>query len=127
MAAVRFEVRLAEDAPSAGLRAATVGDSGRTVYLPEDVVLSNSDIARAEALRNREGNSYSVVVTFTPEGARKMEAATRGHSGRPMAVLLDGRVVTCPIVRSVITTSAVVDAHYPKAEADRIVAGILGR
>jgi SecDF, P1 head subdomain len=127
IAAVRFEVRMAEEAPGDGLRAAVVADSKRTVYLHRDVVVSNGDIAKAEALRSRVDDSYSLVVMFTADGARKMEAATRDRSGQSLALLIDGEVVTCPTIRATISTTAVVDAHYTKAEADRIVAGVLGR
>jgi hypothetical protein len=127
IAAVRFEVRLAEETPGAGLRAAVVADSKRTVYLHQDVVIANGDIAKAAAQRNGSGDTYSLAVTFTPDGARKMEAATRSHKGKPMAMLIDGQVVSCPTVRGVISTSGVVDAGYTKAEVDRIVAGIIGR
>jgi len=127
IAAVRFEVRAAEEAPADGLRAAVVTDSKRTVYLHPEVVVSNGDIAKASAQRNREGDSYGLALTFTADGARKMEAATRGRSGKPLAVLIDGNVVSCPTIRGVISTTAVVDARYTKAEADRIVAGVMGR
>jgi hypothetical protein len=127
IAAVRFEVRLAEEAPGNGLRAAVVADSKRTIYLHQDVVVANGDIAKASAQRNSTGDTYSVIVTFTAEGAKRMEAATRGHNGKPMAVLLEGEVVSCPTVRGVIGTAAVVDARYTKTEADRIVAGIIGK
>jgi hypothetical protein len=127
IAAVRFELRLAEETPRDGLQAAVVDDSKRTVYLHPGVVVSNGDVAKADALRNPAGDSYGLVVTFTAEGARKMETATRAHSGKPLAVVIDGQVVTCPTVRGIISSSAVVDARYTKAEADRIVAGIIGR
>jgi hypothetical protein len=127
IAAVRFEVRLAQETPGDGLRAAVVTDSKRTVYVHQEVVISNGDIAKAAAQQSRAGETYSLVVTFTADGARKMEAATRGWLGKPLAVLIDGQVVSCPAVRGVISTSAVVDAGYSKAEADRIVAGIIGQ
>ena len=107
--------------------AAVVAGSSRTIYLHQEAVISNGDIAKATVLQNRVGSTYSLAVTFTAEGARKMEAATRSWSNKPLAVLLDGRVVTCPTVRGTISTSAMVDADFSKADADRIVAGIIGR
>jgi preprotein translocase subunit SecD len=127
IAAVRFEVRMAEEAPGNGLRPVVVTDSRRTVYLHQDAVVSNGDIAKVSAQRNSTEDSYSLIVTFTADGARKMETATRDRSGKPLAILIDGEVVSCPTVRGVISSSAVVDARFTKAEADRIVAGILGR
>ena len=44
-AAVRFEVRLAEYRPAPGLREAKVSGSGQSVYLHDEVIVTNSDIA----------------------------------------------------------------------------------
>ena len=48
-AAIRFEVRLAEDRGAPGLREVKVSGSGRSVYLHSEVVVTNSDIAAGEA------------------------------------------------------------------------------
>ena len=53
--------------------------------------------------------------------------ATGGHVGRPLAVLIDGEVVMAPVLRSPITTSAVTSGDFTQPEAERIVAGIVGR
>src|SRR5688572_12343580 len=47
VAAVRFEVRLAEDRPIPGLVAGHVADSGRVIYLHPEIVVSNEDIAQS--------------------------------------------------------------------------------
>jgi preprotein translocase subunit SecD len=41
-----------------------------------------------------------------------------------MAVLIDGRLVTAPIVRTPISASAIVSGNFTKAEAERIVNGV---
>ena len=53
--------------------------------------------------------------------------ATQGHIGKPIAILVDGQVVTAPTVRAAISTTGVISGDFTKAEADRIAAGILGR
>src|SRR5260221_620834 len=45
-AAVRFEVRLAETAPAGDLRESAVTQSGATVYLHRDAIVTNGDIDR---------------------------------------------------------------------------------
>ena len=72
-------------------------------------------------------STFSVTVTFNADGAAKMFRATQSHIGRPLAMLVDGEVVIAPVVRSPITTSAIISGNYTRAEAERIVAGILGR
>ena len=124
-AAVRFEVRLAETAFSPGLREVAL-DAVRRVYLHQDVLIGNSDVARAEVARDA-GATFSVVVAFTAAGAAKMRRATRDHIGRPLALLIDGTVIAAPVVRAEIGESAVLNGLFTRSEADRIAGGLLGR
>ncbi len=123
-AAVRFEVKLAEDKPSPGLREVKASGSEKPVYVHEQVVVTNSEIASARLLADDTPGQYSVGVEFTASGAEKMRRATATHIGKPLAVFIDGKVVMTPIVRSLISTSAMVTGDFTKAEAERIVNGI---
>jgi preprotein translocase subunit SecD len=68
-----------------------------------------------------------VAITFNDAGASRMTIATAGHVGRPLAILIDGEVVMAPVLRSPITASAVISGDFMRAEAERIVSGIVGR
>lgn len=127
VAAVRFEVRLAEEMPAPGLREAVIVGTSRKIYLHAETVLANSDIAQAQVVQGDNASKFGVSLTFNAEGAAKMLRATRSHIGRPMAILLDGEVVTAPVVRAPITTSAIISGDYARADAERIVGGIVGR
>jgi preprotein translocase subunit SecD len=127
VAAVRFEVRLAEETPTLGLREAAVPETGRRIYLHREVVVTNSDISNAEVVQGGIPSTFSVTVTFNTQGAAKMRRATERHVGRPLAILVDGAVVLVPVIRSPVSGSAVITGNYTKAEAERIAAGILGR
>ena len=121
---VRFEVRLAETTPGPGLREARIAGTERVVYLHDEIVVSNGDIDRAEMLPGRDGLQFVVGVHFTPEGARKMGAATQNHINRPVAILVDGEVVMAPTVRSAIGDSAEINGNYTREQAERIVNGL---
>ena len=123
-AAVRFEVRLAEDAPAAGLREARVSGTDRVVYLHQDVIVTNSDIARSRVVQGDGASRFGVGVELSAAGGEKMRRATANHLGRPLAILIDGEVVTAPVVRGPISTSALISGDYTRAEAERIVEGI---
>ena len=125
VAAVRFEARLAEENPGSGLRAARVSD--RTIYLHEETVLTNSDIATAQLVAGSTTSTFGVAVTFTADGAARMARASGSHVGRPLAILIDGEVVMAPVIRSAIGASALISGSFSRAEAERIVAGIVGR
>ena len=121
---VLFEARLAETAPGPGLREAKVSESEQVIYLGDEIVVSNGDIDRAEVLPSRDGLAFVVGVHFTPEGARKMRAASQSHIGKPIAILIDGDVVMAPVLRSAIGDSAEINGNYSREQAERIVNGL---
>ena len=123
-AAVRFEVRLAEAQAAPGLHEARVSGSDRTVYLHDEVVVTNDDVEQCSLVADPDRPRFNVGVRFNAAGAEKMRKATEAHIGKPMAVLIDGEVVMAPVVRSAITSSAVISGNYSRAEAERIVNGI---
>jgi hypothetical protein len=123
-AAVRFEVRLAEEQPAPGLREVRVPGSDRVIYLRPEVVVTNADIERSTLVQGDSPSRFGVSVEFNAAGARKMREATANHIGRPAAILIDGDVVMAPTVRVSIGTSAVISGDFSRAEAERIVNGI---
>jgi len=122
-AAVLFEVRLAEDTPLPGLIVAQVPDAGRLIYLHPEIVVSNDDIAQSWVSQD-EPDRFSIGVQLLPSGAERMRRATTAHMGRPVAILIDGTVVSAPVVRSPIGDSAVISGHYTRAAAQRIADGM---
>jgi preprotein translocase subunit SecD len=124
-AAIRFEVRLAEESPAPGLTEATRPGSDRQIYLHPDTVVDNGDILQARVTRSETGR-FGVALTFTADGAAKLLRATEGHVGRPLALLLDGQVVAVPVVRSPMSESAEISGRYSRAEAERIATGVQG-
>jgi hypothetical protein len=122
-AAVPFEVRLAEELPGPGLREAKVTGDG-SVYLHEEIIVTNGDIARAYVTEDANTSRYGVGVEFTAEAAQRMLAATEAHLGEPLAILIDNEVAVALKIRSPVSSSAVISGNFTKSEAERIVAGI---
>ena len=123
-AAVRFEVRLAEAQPANGLREARIAGSNQVIHLHPEIIVTNVDISHSRVVQGDGPSRFGVGVEFSAEGAQKMRQATASHVGRPVAVLIDGDVVATPVLRSPISTSAVINGDFTKAEAERIVSGI---
>jgi len=124
-AAMQFEVRLADVDPKAGLRGAVDKGSGRIIYLGQDVLLTNEDIAEARAVALPAG--FGVEVDFTVAGATKMRSATTDNVGRLLAIIVDGTVLTAPMVRSPVDEIGVISGDFSKDEAERLAEGIRGR
>ena len=123
-AAIRFEVRLAEDHPIAGLREVRVAGSDRVIYLHQEIIVTNSDIAQSRVVPGDGPSRFGVGVEFNAAGTQKMRQATANHVGRPVAILIDGDVVMAPVLKSPISTAAVISGDFTEGEAERIVNGI---
>jgi ankyrin repeat protein len=120
---INVELRLAETRYAAGLTEAVVAGKGDKVYLQEEAAVTDKDILHAEFILGDTTGDFGVVIAFTAEGGKKIANATRGHLNKPLALLLDGKVVAAQQANTVIQ-------HYcrftglPKADADRIAKAI---
>jgi preprotein translocase subunit SecD len=123
-AAIRFEVRLAEDKPATGLREVKLSGTDGSIYIHDEVIVTNSDIAVARVVLSVRPSEYNVAIDFNSSGAEKMRAATASHIGKPVAILLDGLVVMAPVLRTPIGASARITGSFTRAQAERIVKGI---
>ncbi|MFL5243190.1 MAG: SecDF P1 head subdomain-containing protein [Gemmataceae bacterium] len=115
----QVEFRLAEFEPGVGLTEATAPGSAKKVYLHKEPLITNFDIAEAQVREYEEGEPQ-IIVHFTAIGEQKMLEATTSHIGKPMAILVDGKVVTAPTIRSRISSSLSIVGHFTLEEADRI-------
>jgi hypothetical protein len=123
-AAIRLEVRLAETQPTIGLPAVRVADSGATIYLHPEVIVTNEDIAGSGVVAGSDAQHFGVNVAFTAAGAEQMRRATAAHIGAPLAILIDGDVISAPTLRSPIADAAVISGDFTRAEAERIAEGM---
>ena len=94
-----------------------------------DVVLTGSDIAKAEAMmqqaQNGMGNESVVALTLNDEGKVKFAEATRISIGKQIAIVYDGQVISAPSVSSAITDGhAVISGMADFDEANRLASTI---
>jgi len=122
-AASRLEIRLAETEPGPGLEEATVSRSEQRIYLHATTLATWSDVTLAQVLD--PGNpSATVAVTLNSAAAARMASATAGHVGRPLAIILDGKVIAAPTVRDAIAGSAMLTGLTPALARELIDANL---
>lgn len=74
---------------------------GNPLWVAPTVQLTSADIARAEARTDADAGP-SVALLLTDEGARKMAELSATQDNKPIALLLDGKVIWAPVVRGSI-------------------------
>ena len=88
--------------PDAAIR--TIGKTAMLEFKDEEgnTLLTGTDLKDAQAAMNQQNNQAVVNLEFSDEGAKKFADATLANVGRQIAILLDGEVLTDPVVREPI-------------------------
>ncbi len=89
-----------EDDPGGGAPAVV---AVRTYVVARDPVLTEADVVEADAALERDQGYVYVAVTLSDEGARRFAEATGANVGHRMAILVNGKVMSAPVVRDAIT------------------------
>jgi preprotein translocase subunit SecD len=120
---VKFEIRRAETKPADGLIKATV--AGSTVYLHPVADATSADISGARVVA--DGERVAIDLTFTQAGAKKMAKASEQHLDKPLAILIDGKVVAALTVRVKISEGARITGSFTREEAEAIVKAVTAK
>jgi SecDF, P1 head subdomain len=120
---VFFELRLAEVMPVRGLAfEAQLKNSQQKVYVHYTAVATHTDVLDARVVDTTGRNE--IALTLTPEAGAALTSATTRHTGRPVAIILDGEVVSVLTIRSPLGAEVVFSGGFTREEAARIAAGL---
>lgn len=89
-------------------------------YVPTE--LTGRYVASAQVGRNQQTGRVEVLLNFNEEGAKLFEDITARNVGKQLAVLLDGNVVTAPVVNEKISGGqAQITGTFTLSEAKQMV------
>ena len=121
----RVELRRAETAPAPGLVEAIVAGTGAKVYLHKTATLTGVDIASAKVAGG--ATDPSIELTFTAAGAKKAAKLSEDHPDRPVALVVDGKVLAAPVIRAKLGETVRISGRFTEGEAAKLVKAIEGR
>jgi hypothetical protein len=116
------EVRPALRGPIPGGSGPVPAPGGGTLYLGPQLLIANADVARVSVLH--EGASFVVMLVLTPQAGDRVAAYAAHHQGEVLAVVLDGKVITAPIIKGSLGRELVIDAGLSESEAERLGHGL---
>jgi preprotein translocase subunit SecD len=120
---VTVEFKRAETKPADGLTEAIIQGTNRKVYLPKRADATRADIARASV--ELDLNMKPVIdIIFTDAGAKKLKALTEKHRDKPLAIVVNGKVLSAPVVKGTFGDRAQITGSFTTAEAEAIVKAI---
>jgi preprotein translocase subunit SecD len=79
-------------------------EPGRGPYvIKKQVLVSGGDLTDAQPGFDQRSNEPIVSFKFNTSGSRKFAQATSENVGQPFAIVLDGKVISAPVIREPIT------------------------
>ena len=86
------QFRLVDDANQDGLEAMIVQDTGKELFLRQQVLLNLDDVSHAHV--NLFRNTYQIRLLFTRTGKWKFSEITGSNVGKRLGVLFDGNLLS---------------------------------
>lgn len=95
----------------------------REILVRKKADITGDKVERANAMFGQQG--WEVSLGFTKAGAQLFGDLTKQHVGEQFAIMLDGEVVSAPVIKTAILGgSASISGHFTEAEA-RNLASVL--
>jgi preprotein translocase subunit SecD len=88
--------------------------------LPFDTVMTGSGLATANAEFDQMNGGWLIRFDLTPEGGEVFGPYTRGAIGEPMAIVLDGEVLSAPTIQAELPTGGVITGNFTEEEANTL-------
>jgi len=86
---------------------------GRAVWVNPKPALTSADIQGAEPATDPNYNGNFVKVFFSEVGAKKMRELTTAQMNKLIAMVLDGKLISAPKVRAVISNDGIITGKPP--------------
>ncbi len=114
-----LECRFAETSPGPDLTEMAFEPTGEKFYLHQQVEITELDVISARVV---QGNEPPVVeLNFTPEGTIRLAQLTASNVGRCLAMLVDGKLVSAPLIKAEIPGGrALIMGKFTLEEATQI-------
>jgi protein-export membrane protein SecD len=78
------------------------------------------DVLRNAIAQQDQFGQWTINFQLTGAGSDKFYEYTRTHIGQPMAIVLDGRVLSAPTINAAIRDSGTISGAFTKEEADSL-------
>jgi preprotein translocase subunit SecD len=115
-----------QDGAPAGFRINLIqGSDAREagLVISETPVVTGSELADAEVSIDPGTQQPAILLRFDAQGTRELARFTQENMGRALAIVLDGRVVSAPVIREpILGGHAQISGTLTKVEAEEIAA-----
>lgn len=88
--------------------------------LPFDTVMTGGGLSSANAEFDPRSGGWMIRFELTTEGGEIFGPYTRNSIGEPMAIVLDGEVLSSPVIQAELPTGGVITGDFTQEEAENL-------
>ena len=110
-----FEVKLSGRVPPGRKLLESYSNSDQHFVVQRRVMVSGEMLTDARSSFDQNGRP-SVSFSLTPEGGKRFGRVTANNIGRPFAIILDGKVVSAPVIQAQIFSSGQISGQFSVTE-----------
>ena len=81
-------------------------DNTKEVMVSKRIILSGDNLLDAQPRMNNETNETVVSFTLDRVGAKRFGKATSTGLGKQLAIVLDGKIISAPVIRDIIASGS---------------------
>ncbi|MCC6893080.1 MAG: hypothetical protein IT321_09685 [Anaerolineae bacterium] len=91
-----------------------------TTNQPFVTIISGNDVEDASANLNEQFSQWQVSITFNETAGSIFGEYTRNNIGKPLAIVLDGKVLLIPVIQLELGREAVIQGNFTEADTRRL-------
>ena len=110
-----FEVKASGRVPPGKKLLESYSNDGQYFVVQRRVMVSGEMLTDARASFDQNGRP-SVSFSLTPEGGKRFGRVTARNIGKPFAIILDGKVVSAPVIQAQIFSSGQITGQFSVTE-----------
>lgn len=106
-----------------GLRDEAEGQTNPLTGKPFKTILTGADfISTAAEVASYDPNQWVINFELSEEAAAIFGDYTESHIGEPLGIVLDGRILSIPIIQSRLDSQGSISGNFTQAEAEQLAA-----
>lgn len=94
------------------------------VVVNKTAVVTGKDIRSADVVSGSGARDYAITFTLDSESAQKFGEWTGSHIGRYLAIVLDKKVISAPVIRGQIFDTGQIEGRFTRENAEDIAVSL---
>ncbi|HEX2622348.1 MAG TPA: protein translocase subunit SecD [Phototrophicaceae bacterium] len=107
-------------APEGTVVADLEGEVNPTTGLPFETVMTGAGLQAAQPKYDTNARRWLIQFELTPEGGKVFGPYTGANINQPMAIVLDGVVLSAPTIQAQLDTGGVIQGQFTEEEARQL-------